>query len=45
LQFGKTILMVTHDSRAEKYADEVHRLDKGLLLDRPAVPQSRKQAT
>jgi putative ABC transport system ATP-binding protein len=41
-QFGKTILMVTHDARAEKYADEVHRLDKGLLLDPPAVPPVRQ---
>src|SRR4029077_641174 len=27
-QFDKTILLVTHDARVEKYADEVLRLDK-----------------
>lgn len=32
-EFGKTIVMVTHDPRGEEYADEVHHLDKGLLLD------------
>ena len=32
-QFGKTVVMVTHDPRGEEYVDEVHRLDKGLLLD------------
>ena len=31
-QFGKTIVMVTHDLRGEEFVDEVHRLDKGLLL-------------
>jgi putative ABC transport system ATP-binding protein len=35
-QFGKTILMVTHDSRAEKFADKIYRLDKGVLLDPPS---------
>ena len=32
-QFGKTVIMVTHDSRAEKYVDEVIHLDKGVLLE------------
>jgi putative ABC transport system ATP-binding protein len=32
-EFGKTVVMVTHDPRAEKYVDEVHHLDKGVLLD------------
>jgi putative ABC transport system ATP-binding protein len=31
--FGKTVVMVTHDPRAEKYVDEVHHLDKGVLLE------------
>jgi putative ABC transport system ATP-binding protein len=31
-EFGKTVVMVTHDPRAEKYVDEVHHLDKGVLL-------------
>src|SRR5215831_12639830 len=30
-QFHKTIAMVTHDSRAERYVDTVYRLDKGVL--------------
>ena len=32
-QFGKTVIMVTHDARAEKYVDEVIHLDKGVLMD------------
>jgi putative ABC transport system ATP-binding protein len=32
-QFGKTVLMVTHDPRAEKFADEIFRLDKGVLVE------------
>src|SRR5579864_9550182 len=31
-QFQKTIVMVTHDPRAERYVDTVYRLDKGLLV-------------
>jgi len=30
-QFRKTIVMVTHDPRAERYVDTVYRLDKGVL--------------
>ncbi|MGO9061277.1 MAG: ABC transporter ATP-binding protein [Candidatus Binataceae bacterium] len=30
-QFQKTIVMVTHDPRAERYVDMVYRLDKGVL--------------
>ncbi|HZP46807.1 MAG TPA: ABC transporter ATP-binding protein [Candidatus Binataceae bacterium] len=30
-RFGKTIVMVTHDSRAEHHVDEIYRLDKGIL--------------
>ena len=30
--FGKTVVIVTHDVRAEKYVDEVHHLDKGVLI-------------
>jgi putative ABC transport system ATP-binding protein len=33
LEFGKTVVVVTHDVRAEKYVDEVHHLDKGVLID------------
>jgi putative ABC transport system ATP-binding protein len=31
-RFSKTIVMVTHDPRAERHVDEVYRLDKGLLI-------------
>jgi len=31
-QFQKTIVMVTHDPRAERYVDAVYRLDKGVLV-------------
>jgi len=31
--FGKTIVMVTHDPRGEAYVDEIHHLDKGVLRD------------
>jgi putative ABC transport system ATP-binding protein len=37
--FGKTVVMVTHDPRGEAYVDEIHHLDKGLL-DR-VVPGAR----
>jgi putative ABC transport system ATP-binding protein len=30
-QFKKTIVMVTHDPRAERYVETVYRLDKGVL--------------
>src|SRR5215472_418088 len=30
-QFRKTIVMVTHDPRAERFVDTVYRLDKGVL--------------
>jgi putative ABC transport system ATP-binding protein len=31
-RFTKTIIMVTHDPRAERHVDEVYRLDKGALI-------------
>jgi putative ABC transport system ATP-binding protein len=31
--FEKTIIMVTHDPRAEAYVDDVIRLDKGVLVN------------
>ncbi|HEV7730615.1 MAG TPA: ABC transporter ATP-binding protein [Candidatus Binatia bacterium] len=31
--FQKTIVMVTHDPRAERFVDYVIRLDKGILVD------------
>jgi putative ABC transport system ATP-binding protein len=30
-QFGKTIVMVTHDPRSERFVDTVYRLDKGIF--------------
>jgi putative ABC transport system ATP-binding protein len=37
-EFGKSIVMVTHDHRAERFVDVVYRLDKGVLvgIDNPA---------
>jgi putative ABC transport system ATP-binding protein len=34
-EFGKTIVMVTHDPQAAKYARRVVHLDKGTLVDDP----------
>ena len=33
-EFGKTVVIVTHDPRAVKYVDEVVHLDKGVLTGR-----------
>ncbi len=35
-KFGKTIILVTHDARAARYARTVRHLDKGVMVD-PAV--------
>src|SRR5499433_3381085 len=32
-EFHKTIVMVTHDPRAERYVDQIFHLDKGILVD------------
>jgi putative ABC transport system ATP-binding protein len=32
-EFGKTVVMVTHDPRGEAYVDVIHHLDKGVLRD------------
>jgi ABC-type lipoprotein export system ATPase subunit len=32
--FGKTIVMVTHDAHAARYATNVRHLEKGRLLER-----------
>jgi putative ABC transport system ATP-binding protein len=32
-EFGKTVVMVSHDPRGEAYVDEIHHLDKGVLRD------------
>jgi putative ABC transport system ATP-binding protein len=31
-QFGKTVIMVTHDPRAARHASMIRHLDKGVLL-------------
>jgi putative ABC transport system ATP-binding protein len=31
-RFSKTVVMVTHDPRAERHVDEIYRLDKGVLI-------------
>jgi putative ABC transport system ATP-binding protein len=31
-RFKKTIVMVTHDSRAERFVDTIFRLDKGVFV-------------
>ena len=40
--FGKTVVMVTHDPRAEEYVDDVLHLDKGLLLGEVGTPDAPK---
>ena len=32
-EFGKTVIMVTHDPRALRFVDQVFHLDKGILLE------------
>jgi putative ABC transport system ATP-binding protein len=45
-EFGKTVVIVTHDVRAERYVDEVHHLDKGVLIPAPgASAASAAEAT
>jgi putative ABC transport system ATP-binding protein len=41
-EFGKTVVIVTHDQRAEKYVDLVHHLDKGVLLESRAGGAARE---
>jgi putative ABC transport system ATP-binding protein len=36
----KTIVMVTHDPRAERHVDEIYRLDKGVLIGVAPLPGS-----
>ncbi len=40
-QFHKTIVMVTHDPRAERFVDTVYRVDKGSLIGVQAVAQEQ----
>jgi putative ABC transport system ATP-binding protein len=39
--FRKTVVMVTHDPRGEAYVDEIHHLDKGVLVDTVAGGAAR----
>lgn len=36
-QYGKTIIMVTHDPKAAEYARRIVHLDKGVLVDAPTA--------
>jgi putative ABC transport system ATP-binding protein len=40
-EFGKTVVMVTHDPRGAEYVDEIHHLDKGVLQG-SQVPEARR---
>jgi putative ABC transport system ATP-binding protein len=40
-EFGKTVVMVTHDPRGEAYVHDIHHLDKGVLLDAAPLPGVR----
>ena len=44
-QFNKTIVMVTHDPRAERYVEPVYRLDKGVLAASSRGKRARSAAT
>jgi len=37
-EHGKTVVMVTHDPHAARFAHEIRYLDKGLLLPRGETP-------
>jgi putative ABC transport system ATP-binding protein len=47
-EFGKTIMMVTHDAKAAASARRVLHLEKGVLLEReeeaPSLPNARREA-
>jgi putative ABC transport system ATP-binding protein len=36
--FGKTVVLVTHDPHAAQFASKVHHLEKGELVDQSASP-------
>lgn len=38
--FGKTVVMVTHDPRALRYVDDAFHLDKGILLEGEAAQRA-----
>jgi putative ABC transport system ATP-binding protein len=43
-EFHKTIVMVTHDPRAERYVDQIFHLDKGVLVDGTAATASAEKS-
>ena len=43
-EFGKTIVMVTHDPHAAKFAKTVRHLEKGKLLDMGELPEDWSSA-
>ncbi len=43
--YGKTIVMVTHDPHAAKFASKIRHLDKGLLLPEGAEPEDWASAS
>jgi putative ABC transport system ATP-binding protein len=38
--FGKTVVMVTHDPRALRFVDDTYHLDKGILLEGEAAQRA-----
>ena len=38
-EFGKTVVMVTHDPHAARFASKVRYLEKGQLLPEGQVPE------
>jgi putative ABC transport system ATP-binding protein len=43
-RFSKTIVMVTHDPRGERFVDTIYRLDKGVLVGTEPGGAARGQA-
>ena len=41
--FGKTIVMVTHDPHAARYALKIRHLEKGVLLPEGPLPDERSE--
>ena len=39
-EFGKTIVMVTHDPHAAKFATKIRHLEKGKLLPEFVLPEA-----
>jgi len=39
-EFGKTVVMVTHDPRALRFVDDAFHLDKGILLEGEAAQRA-----